>query len=253
MKLLLEISFLGTAYCGYQVQPKLATVQGELNNATKDLFGFDCDIVGCSRTDSGVHANQFFATVTQKGTNTINTDIPIDKIAMALSVRLPMDIAVNRATFVDDAFHPRYDVKRKEYMYCVWNAGIRNPFLSNRAWHYARQISDEDIEKMRTAAELLVGTHDFSSFMASNSGVIDTVRTIYHVRIERNGDTIRFFVCGNGFLYNMVRIIVGTLICVAEGKIHPSEISTIIESHDRTLAGMTAPAHGLYLNRVEYR
>lgn len=252
MKLLLEISFLGTAYCGYQIQPKLPTVQGELNKATCDLFGFDCDVVGCSRTDSGVHANQFFAVITEKGKGFISTDIPVSKIAMALSVRLPNDISVIKAISVDDTFHPRYDVKSKEYMYCIWNAGARNPFLSERAWHYTRKITDEDLDNMRRAANALIGTHDFTSYMAANSGVTDTVRTVYDVRIERDGELIRFFVSGNGFLYNMVRIIVGTLIAVAEGKISYNDISKITDARDRARAGITAPAHGLYLNSVTY-
>lgn len=252
MKLLLDISFLGTAYHGYQVQPNVPTVQEKLNFAAKSLFGFDCDIVGCSRTDSGVHAKQFYTAITKKGESCIDTDIAAERLATALSAYLPADISVNRVTFVNDVFHPRYDVKLKEYMYCIWNAKSRNPFMTDRAWHYPREISDTALENMRSAAKALVGTHDFSSYMAANTKVCDTVRTVYDTRIERENELIRFYISGNGFLYNMVRIIVGTLIGVAEDKINCDDIKKITEAHNRSLAGITAPPHGLYLNRVIY-
>ncbi len=252
MKILLDISFLGTAYHGYQVQPQAPTVQAMLNEAAKQLFGFDCDIVGCSRTDSGVHANQFFATVSQKGRHSIETTIPQDKLARVISLYLPKDICVNRATFVPNEFHARYDVKYKEYEYLIWNSNIRNPFLYDRAWHYPRHIDDVALEKMQNAANYLLGTHDFSTYMASDSGVKDTVRTIYSAEIKRDKDIISFKVSSDGFLYNMVRILTGTLIAVAEAKISPEDIPSITLSKDRSRAGMTAPPHGLYLNKVIY-
>lgn len=252
MKLLLDISFLGTAYHGYQVQPDVPTVQEKLNFAAKSLFGFECDIVGCSRTDSGVHAKHFFATVAKKGEGCIDTDIKPEKVSVALSAYLPTDISVNSVTFVSDSFHPRYDVKMKEYMYCIWNSKSRNPFMTDRAWHYPREINDTAFEKMRLAAKALIGTHDFSSYMAANTKVSDTVRTVYDFRIERENELIRFYISGDGFLYNMVRIIVGTLIGVAEGKISYNDIEKITEARSRALAGITAPPHGLYLNRIIY-
>ena len=251
-KILLEISYLGSDFCGYQVQPDKRTVQSQLNNAAKALFGFDCDIVGCSRTDSGVHANQFFATLTQKGTDYIETDIPAEKIPLALSFHLPSDIAVKNARWVDADFHPRYSVKSKEYLYRLYCDSVRNPFDEGRAWHYTRRIDDEAFEKMQIAAKSFIGTHDFAAFMASNSSVSNTVRTIYSLEIERCGNMISVRVCGDGFLYNMVRIIVGTLISVAEGKIAHTEIESIIESKNRARAGITAPPQGLYLNKVLY-
>jgi tRNA pseudouridine38-40 synthase len=252
VKLLLDISFLGTSYCGYQVQPNVPTVQGCLNDAAKQLFGFDCDVVGCSRTDSGVHAKQFFVALSKKGKNSIETEIPTERVAQALSVYLPKEISVNSVTLVQNEFHPRYDVRYKEYMYCIWNNDTRDPFLYDRVWHYPRKIDDTAFENMRLAAEALVGTHDFSSYMASNSSVDNTVRTVYHTRLERDGDMIRFYIHGDGFLYNMVRIIVGTLIGVAENKISYTDIPAITASHDRSRAGMTAPPQGLYLNQVIY-
>lgn len=252
MKILIDISFLGTAYHGYQVQPDAPTVQGHLNAAATDLFGFECDITGCSRTDSGVHANQFFATISQKGKSCIETSIPMQKIASALSVRLPNDISVNRVTAVDDSFHPRYDVRSKEYMYCIWNSRSRNPFLCDRAWHYIREIDEKAFENMSLAAKHFVGTHDFSSYKAANSSTEGNVRTVFDTRLERDGSMIRFYISGDGFLYNMVRIITGTLICVAENKILHTDIPEITESKNRANAGLTAPAHGLYLNKVIY-
>ncbi len=252
MKLLLHLSFLGTNYCGYQIQPNGVTVQQKLNEATKALFGFDCDIVGCSRTDSGVHANQFCATVAEKGKNSLSTTIPIDRIPLAIAQFLPDDISVIRAESVSDDFHSRYDVKYKEYVYRIWNRLERNPFLSDRTWHYPRPIPDECLARMNQAANHWIGTWDFSSYMAADSKIKDTVRTVYEAKVVRTGDVIEFRVSANGFLYHMVRILTGTLIAVAEGKIEPEEIEKITLSGDRRLAGITAPPQGLFLNRVVY-
>ena len=251
-KLLLEISYLGADFCGYQVQPNKRTVQSQLNNAAKALFGYECDIIGCSRTDSGVHANQFFVTVTRKNTDFIETDISIEKIPLALSFHLPADVSVRSAIWVDADFHSRYSVKSKEYLYRIYCQSVRDPFEEGRAWHYTRKIDDAAFEKMQMAAGYFIGTHDFAAFMASNSSVSNTVRTIYSLDVERDGDLILVRICGDGFLYNMVRIIVGTLIAVAEGKILHTEIESIIESKNRARAGITAPPQGLYLNKVNY-
>ncbi len=251
-KLLLEISFLGTAYHGYQVQPNANTVQQRLNIASKSLFGVDCDIVGCSRTDSGVHANQFFVTVCEAGRNSLYTNISSKKIPQALSFYLPDDISVRSAVFVDEDFHARYDVKYKEYLYCIWDKREKNPFLYDRSWHYCRPINDDTICRMNQAAANFIGTHDFSSYMASNSSVKSTVRTIYDSVVYRKDDLVCFKICGDGFLYNMVRIMMGTLIYVAENKIAPEDIISITNSCDRSKAGLTAPPTGLFLNRVVY-
>ena len=252
MKILFHVSFLGTKYCGYQIQPNGITIQQRLNEATKALFGYDCDVVGCSRTDSGVHANEFCVAVSQKGTNQIKTTIPIDRISQAIAPYLPDDISVMRAELVEDSFHPRYDVKYKEYVYRIWNAPQKNPFLQDRTWHYPKQISEEALQKMNEAAAHWIGTHDFSSYMAADSKITDAVRTIYEAEIVRQGDVIEFRVSANGFLYHMVRILMGTLISVAEGRISPMEIDEITQAKDRACAGITAPACGLFLNRVVY-
>lgn len=252
MKILLRLSFLGSNYCGYQVQPNGVSVQQRLNEAAKQLFGYDCDIVGCSRTDSGVHANEFCVTVTKKKENYIDTAIPISRIPQAISHWLPSDIAVFDAQEVSEDFHPRYDVKYKEYVYKILNRQVRDPFLEGRVWHCPKHINDEGLENMKRAAAQLVGKKDFASFMASDSTVKDTVREVYAADVEREGDVIIFRVSADGFLYNMVRIFTGTLIDVAYGKISADDMPHIIESCDRREAGSTAPPEGLYLNKVVY-
>lgn len=252
MKLLLKISFLGTNYNGYQVQPDKPTVQQSLNEAAKRIFGFDCDIVGCSRTDSGVHANEFFACVSKKGENSIECTIPMESVPLAFNSVLPDDIAVIGASTVDSDFHPRYGVKYKEYIYKIWNSPIKDPFGYDRSYHSPKRFSDESIAKMDLAAKRFCGRHDFSSFMAQGSKIVDAHREVKYASVTRDGDIIIFKVAADGFLYNMVRIMVGTLLLVAQGKLEPEDIDSIIESRDRKNAGSTAPACGLYLNKVEY-
>ena len=252
MKILLRIAFVGTEYCGYQVQPNGITVQQRLNEAAKDLFGYDCDVVGCSRTDSGVHANEFYVAITKKGESFLDTSIPVSKIAMALNVRLPRDISVLSAKEVDDSFHPRYDVRYKEYVYLIWNGGARDPFLNDRCWHCPKKIDAEGVLRMQEAAKTLVGKKDFASFMAADSKIKETVRTVYDASIEEKDGLITFRVSADGFLYNMVRIFMGTLVDVAYGRIAPEDMRGIIEARDRKAAGSTAPAEGLYLNKVVY-
>ena len=253
MKILLRIAFLGTAYCGYQVQPNGVSVQQKLNEAAKDLFGYDCDIVGCSRTDSGVHANEFYVTVAKKGSGCIETSIPTEKIAQAISVRLPNDISVLCATEVEDNFHPRYDVLYKEYVYQIWNDKARNPFLVDRSWHCPKYIDDEALLRMQCAAKMFVGKKDFASFMAADSKIKDSVRTVTYASVTRQGDLIVFRVSADGFLYNMVRIFTGTLVDVAYGRIALEDVQTIISACDRKKAGTTAPPEGLFLNKVIYK
>ncbi len=252
MKILLKIAFLGTNYCGYQVQPNGETVQQRLNEAAKKLFGYDCDIVGCSRTDSGVHANMFCATVSKKKENHIETSIPIENIPKAISFWLPDDISVYDAVAVDDTFHPRYDVKYKEYIYQIWNRPTKNPFLADRSWHCPKLIDEKGLENMQKAAKMLCGKHDFSSYMASDSKIKDTVRTVYEAEVSEKDGLITFRVSADGFLYNMVRIFTGTLIDVAYKKTAPEDIIKITEACDRRRAGSTAPPEGLFLNKVVY-
>ena len=246
MKLLLTIAYDGTAYHGYQVQSGQVTVQEKLNDAVCRVFGKRYPVTGCSRTDSGVHALDFKATVTLDGDA---PQIPADRVPLAMNIMLPADIAVKSAVPVPDSFHPRYDVKSKEYRYRILNSRIRDPFLAGRAYQFPVPL---DTVLMNRAAGYFVGTHDFSAFTASGSDVADRVRTVYNCSVTSDGDIVTVTVSGNGFLYNMVRIIAGTLIDVSCGKICADSIPEIIASLDRERAGFTAPACGLYLYRVEY-
>lgn len=252
MKLFLKLKYLGTDFCGYQVQKDKRTVQGELTRAAKELFSYDCDVTGCSRTDSGVHANCFCVTVAKKGENEIITDIDVSKIPRAMSAHLPDDISVFEASLVDSDFHPRYDVKYKEYIYRIYNGNVRDPFEMGRSLYVPQILGDDAIMRMKEAASHYVGKHDFSAFMAQGSQVESTVRNVVYADVTREGDIITFKVAADGFLYNMVRIMAGTLISVGLGKIDPSDIPEIILSCNRERAGMTAAAHGLYLNQVIY-
>ncbi len=252
MKLLIDICFVGTNYCGWQKQKNKPTVQEAVTDAAKKLFGFDCDITGCSRTDSGVHANRFCATVAEKGKNELRTTVPTDKIPRAFNNFLPSDVAVTAARFVEGDFHPRYGVAHKEYVYLIHGRAERDPFLSGLAWHIPHGFDAEAVGKMNTAAAQLVGKHDFRSFMASGSKIEDTVRTVKYANVTREGELIKLSIAADGFLYNMVRIIMGTLVEVGEGKREPCDISEIIEARDRRAAGKTAPPDGLYLNKVIY-
>ncbi len=249
MKILLKLSFVGTDYCGWQSQKNGNSVQENLTLAAEKLFGCPCDITGCSRTDSGVHANCFCAVVNKKGERGIVTTVPTERIPRALNTFLPDDISVYEAAEVDDEFHPRYRVYRKEYIYKIHTRSERDAFLSKRAWHLPKPL---DVEAMNTAAKYFIGKHDFAWFMAQGSKIVDTERTVYDAAVERDGDVVTFRVTADGFLYNMVRIMTGTLAEVGEGRIKSSEIETIINSCDRSKAGKTAPAHGLYLNKVIY-
>ena len=252
MKLLIKFSYRGTEYSGYQVQNNAPTVQQKINEAAKSLFGQPCDITGCSRTDSGVHANEFCAAVTFKGTDHLETNIPLAKIPLAFCAHLPDDISVREASWVENSFHPRYDVKYKEYLYRIWNRPERNPFIPDMCFHYPHIISDKQLDDMNKAAEGFCGEHDFIAYMSKGGNENDTVRNVIYASVTRNGDFIEFRVAADGFLYNMVRIMTGTLIYVAEGKISPEDIRKITESRNRKLTGFTAPASGLFLNKVEY-
>ena len=252
MKLLIRISYLGTAYCGYQVQPNGVSIQQKLNEATRAVFGFECNIVGCSRTDSGVHANEFCATVSKKGETTLQTSIPTQRIPLALSAYLPTDICVYDAEWVDDDFHARYDVKEKEYIYRFYNRAVRSPFEEDRAAHIPKILDTVDVERMHLAAVSFCGKQDFAAYMAQGSSVKSTVRTVTRAEVFREGDTVLFRVAADGFLYNMVRIMAGTLLAVGQGKLTVEDVISITDSRDRTRAGSTMPACGLYLNRVIY-
>ena len=241
--ILLRLAYLGTAYHGFQVQTNAVTVQQCIQDAVEAVFGHRYNVTGCSRTDSGVHANEFYCTVD------VDTSIPTDKIPFALNANLPVDITVYDCFSVDESFHPRYNVIYKEYVYLIWNKCQRNPFEYQRSYHYPREL---DINLMNEAAGHFIGRHDFAGFMSAGSDIIDTVRDIKYFNVTKENERISIKVAADGFLYNMVRILVGTLIYVSEKKINIGALDDIIASRDRSKAGVTVPPCGLYLNKVVY-
>lgn len=245
MKLKCVISFRGTAYCGWQVQKNGKSVQQTLQDASEKLFGFRPDVTGCSRTDSGVHAKYYVCTFSPAEGMTV----PAEKVPTALNVFLPDDISVLSCERADDSFHPRYSAKGKEYTYLILNRPERDPFLSGLALHYKRPLN---VEKMRECALPILGKHDFTSFMAKGSDIEDAVRTVSSLAVRKEGDLVSIKIAADGFLYNMVRIIVGTLIEASEGRFDRKDVERIIASRDRTLAGHTAKEYGLYLTGVYY-
>lgn len=247
MRYFAKIRYLGTDFHGFQVQPEKRTVQRALSVGLFEAFGKPCTVTGCSRTDAGVHANEFCVLIECEGAT-----VPPEKLPVAVSRYLPNDLSLYYAEEAKEDFHPRYDVISKEYLYKIKNARVYDPFFYERAWFLPREINGEALEKMRHAASYIVGKHDFSCFMAEGSDVTDTVRTVFSLDITKDGDLIEIKISADGFLYNMVRIIVGTLTEVAFGRIKPDEIPEIINSRDRQRAGMTAPPFGLYLNKVNY-
>lgn len=247
MKYFAKVKYLGTNFHGFQVQPGLRTVQGELNNALNQAFGLPCKVTGCSRTDAGVHATEFCLTVECDGGT-----IPADKLPIAVSRFLPNDLSLFYAEECDESFHPRYNVKEKEYLYRIMNSRIYDPFEFGKVWFVGRPITDAGLSLMQEAAKHFVGKQDFATFMAEGSDIEDTVRNVTDLSVTRNGDFIEIRISADGFLYNMVRIIAGTLCEVAFGRFKPEDIPSIIASCDRSRAGMTAPAEGLFLNKVTY-
>lgn len=234
--------FDGSHFSGWQFQKNAPTVQGTLTETAERFFGGSVSVTGCSRTDSKVHAENYVCNIkTQRA-------ISPEGIVRGMNTLLPPTIALKDCEEADEDFHARYDCKGKEYRYKILNTRERNPFLHSRVLHFPTPL---DPEKMREDARAFLGTHDFTAFMASGSKITDAVRTIYNTEVTEEGGVITFSVHGNGFLYNMVRIMVGTLIDKNLGR-NEMPISEIIEKKDRKNAGFTAPPEGLYLHRVYY-
>lgn len=242
--LLFCICFDGSSFHGWQIQNNLRTVQGELKKAFFELTGEDVVINGCSRTDSGVHAKEYYFNVKTEST------IPAESFPAALSTKLTPEILVASAKEVPLDFNAQFNCESKEYEYVFLNSKNLSPFMYKKVCHY--KFRELDVELLNEACQHFVGEHDFSAFCASGATVTTKVRTIYSASVHREGENVIFRVRGNGFLYNMVRIMAGTLLYVAEGKISSDDIPVIIESKDRTKAGITAIPDGLYLNKVFY-
>jgi len=237
------LSYLGTKYHGWQRQLNAVTIQATLEDTLSRLTGEKVHLVGCGRTDAGVHARNYVAN------GMITTSIPEEKLPLALNVNLPEDIVVHKAEIVPDDFHASFSCVEKEYTFSILNARTRDPFLADRAAYIPAQL---DFDKMVEASQHFVGEHDFSSMRTLGSNVKTTVREIYYCELSKEGDLIKMRVAANGFLYNMVRTIAGTLVFVGLGKIKPDEITDILLSCDRKRAGPVMEACGLCMTGVKY-
>lgn len=239
----LIVAYDGTNYHGWQLQKNGITIESELNRCLTALLGEEIAVIGASRTDSGVHALGNVAVF-----DTTNR-MPAEKISYALNQRLPEDIRIQRSEEVDADWHPRHCDSRKTYEYRIYRGEF--PMPVKRLYSLFTYVP-LDVERMRQAARYLVGEHDFKSFCQTGAQVESTVRTILSLEIEEQGADLVIRVCGNGFLYNMVRIIAGTLMEVGQGKKSPEDMEDILQALDRAAAGPTAPAHGLMLMKYEF-
>lgn len=240
----LTIEYDGKDFNGWQKQPDKLNIQGNIENAIKAITGEEVELNASGRTDAGVHA---FAQVANFKTN---SNIPIEKFPIAINSKLKKSIIIKSAEEVDERFHSRLTCKRKTYRYVINNSVEGTAIYRNLEYHIPTKL---DLEKMQEAVQYFIGEHDFKAFKASGTSSKSSVRTIYNAKVYQIGERIYIELTGNGFLYNMVRIIAGTLVEVGFGKILPTEIPEIINSKKRENAGKTLPAHGLYLLNVEYK
>lgn len=240
----LTVAYDGTDYCGWQVQPNGITVEEVLNREIGGLTGEEIRVIGASRTDSGVHALGNVAVFDTK------SRIPPERFSYALNQRMPEDIVIVKSEEVPLDWHPRYqEIITKTYEYHIYNGTVPNPLKRRTAAFVSFPL---DVERMREGADYLMGEHDFASFCNVRTNTSDTVRTIYRIQIDREKDEIVLRITGNGFLYNMVRIIAGTLIRVGRGFYEPEKVREILEAGKRTEAGVTAPPQGLVLTKIQY-
>ena len=239
----LSLTYDGSRYHGWQVQKHDITVAGTMEAALGKVCGHTVKLIGCGRTDAGVHARQYcanFRTVSR---------IPPDRLPLAVNRLLPPDIAVKAAIDAPPEFNAIASCIKKEYTYTILNSRIRDPFLSGRACFFPSPL---DFQRFEAAASGFVGTHDFASVRSVGTETRSTVRTVHHCKAQRDGAIIRLSICANGFLYNMARAITGTCVYAALGKIDPGDIGTLLELRDRRLTGPTMPPQGLCLERVWY-
>nr|WP_325184278.1 tRNA pseudouridine(38-40) synthase TruA [uncultured Oscillibacter sp.] len=239
----LKLMYNGTAYHGWQVQKNAASVCETLQRALEKITAAPVHLTGCGRTDAGVHAERYVANFRTE------SRIPTERLPFAVNTHTPEDIAVESAFEVDEGFNAIGSCLKKEYTYRIYNSRVKNPFYVNRAYFYPKHLDEEFLNR---AAHQFVGTHDFRAVRSVGTETKSTVRTIYYCDVARSGELLELKVCANGFLYNMVRAITGTVLYAAEGKFTPEDIPAILESGDRTLAGPTAPPGGLYLTRLWY-
>ena len=239
----LVVAYDGTNYCGWQIQENGITIEEVVNKTISDLVGEPIAVIGASRTDSGVHAMGNVAVFDTE------SRIPAEKMSFALNQRLPEDIRIQHSCEVPLDWHPRYCDTRKTYIYRILNRRFAIPTerLYSHFFYYPLNV-----EHMQQAADYLVGEHDFKSFCTPRTQVLSTVRTIYYIQIQKEGDMISITINGNGFLYNMVRIIVGTLLKVGTGLYPPEHVKEILDAKDRRIAGPKAEARGLTLQEIEY-
>lgn len=240
----LTIEYDGKDFNGWQKQPNKLNIQGEIERAIFNIMHEEVDLIGSGRTDAGVHS------LGQVANFKTNSNFSIEKMPIALNSQLKNSIVIKKAEEVDERFHSRYNAKNKTYRYIINNSKTGTAIYRNLEYCYPFEL---DVEKMQEAAKYFEGEHDFKAFKSSGTSGKNSVRTIYKAEVKKDGERIIIELTGNGFLYNMVRIISGTLLDVGLGKIKPEEISEIIESKNRQNAGKTLPAHGLYLVCVEYK
>ena len=239
----LRLMYVGTAYHGWQVQKNAVSIAETLEKALSTVVCHPVKVTGAGRTDAGVHAETYIANFRT------SSSIPCERLPLAVNTRLPDDIVVVSARQVSEQFNAIGSCLKKEYTYRVYNSRIRNAFYVDRAYFYPKHL-DEEI--MADAASRFVGTHDFAAVRAVGTEVRSTVRTVYYFDVARTGELIELRVCANGFLYNMVRAMVGTVLYAAEGKLTPDGISEILRRGNRTEAGPTVPPGGLYMTRLWY-
>lgn len=239
----MTMSYDGTDYCGFQLQPNGETVQGCVEEALSNVYKTKIKIKGCSRTDSGVHARMYVCSFEAPDS------VPDDKIPLAIRAYLPDDICVTKCEKAPDDFNARYDNSGKTYCYTINTSMFQDVFTRRFEWHYPKKL---DLSAMRIASESFIGEHDFSGFMSAGSNVEGTVRNISRLDVLKEDERIKIYIRANGYLYNMVRIIAGTLVMVGNGQIKAEDMGAIIASCDRTRAGITAPACGLTLYEVHY-
>jgi tRNA pseudouridine38-40 synthase len=249
MQICLRIAYEGTQYAGWQRQANAVAVQQVIEEALEQIYVKKISIVGASRTDAGVHAMGQTASFSLENSRIPDSRIPIEKIPYVLNHFLPADISVTQAWQVAEEFSPRFDAREKTYEYRIWHGRHNNPLLRRFALFYPYRL---DINAMRRAAADLVGRHDFAAFCAAGSDAKTTVREIYECSLSEQEELITLTVRGNAFLYNMVRIITGTLLCVGQGKIAADSMNAILASGDRSRSGITAPPHGLTLAAIRY-